>query len=76
MGSYFYSEKIYDEIDHIIDLCEEAKFESIAIMLRFIRDHLPDDDLCPFHGDVANDCEDCPDSVDYHFDKGECVKRP
>lgn len=34
---------IYDEFDHLIDRCEEKKWETIATMLRFIRDNLPDE---------------------------------
>ena len=31
--------------------------------------------LCPFGGDESNDCDGCPDSGDYHFVDGECVRR-
>lgn len=30
---------------------------------------------CPFNGDVANDCNDCAYSSDYHYMNGECVER-
>jgi len=36
-----------------------------------------DEEECEFGGDISEDCKDCVDGVDYHYDKktGECVKR-
>lgn len=36
---------------------------------------LPTDKLCPFGGDIADDCADCAYAGDYHYDCGECVRR-
>lgn len=33
------------------------------------------EDICPFGGDITNDCTDCAYSGDYHFVNGECVER-
>ena len=30
---------------------------------------------CPLGGDETNDCADCIYAGDFHFVKGECVKR-
>ena len=30
---------------------------------------------CPFSGDETNDCADCAYSGDFHFVKGECLRR-
>ena len=30
---------------------------------------------CPFGGDETNDCADCAYSGDFHFVKGECIRR-
>lgn len=36
---------------------------------------LPTDKLCPFGGDIANDCAECAYACDYHYVCGECVRR-
>ena len=40
------------------------------------KDEQPED-ICPFGGDISNDCADCVDSVDYHWNPktGYCERR-
>ena len=70
---------------HIADLTDEAKDRFIKFLggdngnhdvIPFcVYETVCEDGECPHYGDTDNDCADCTNVGDYHYQNGECVRR-
>ena len=58
----------HDETPYADDFCSYGKPKEDAEVPKC---HIQ----CPFGGDETNDCADCAYSEDFHFVKGECIRR-
>jgi len=67
------AERISPTVDYSAAIHDIYSKEPESILI--ISSSNSDDNVCPFGGDIENDCADCIDSGEYHFENGECVER-